>query len=642
MAKKSARPARPTRSAVAVDLVGTGEHSGTSRKPIHFPVASSDRRITAFFLIMVLLIAYAAATAVRVQVVEADDLARAAAEQLTQTQVLPADRGLILDRNGQHLAETQPAFLVAADPTFIATNGVIDPGQMTDEDRQKAEQASGEIAKILVRHLGGKAADYLDAITRTTNPDGSPNRYVMLKRHVAADDYQQMADELADQGWDGGIYSLDDPVRYYPNGSLAANVLGFVNADGEGASGLEYSENELLTGVNGTQSFQSATYGRIPLGDTTLVEPVDGATFQLTIDVEMQWMAETELVNTLARHNAASGTVVIMAVQTGEILALANAPSFDSNHPGDANVEDLGNRAVTDSYEPGSVQKVLTFAALLDSGTITPDTPVDVNDSIESGGGQIRDAWPHGTMYMTARGVLARSSNVGTVTLARQIPKQTLVNYLSSFGLGSATAIQLPGEPDGTLGFLPGGDMADYALDQVSFGQGLSVTAIQEAAAVAAVTNGGVYHQPTIIRQVTLADGEDVAQQDLVSRRVISQQASADVLNMMEASVASPQMTTADSTMIPGYRMAGKSGTAQKIGEFGNYDGGYIASYVAIAPVENPQILVYVVIDEPTNGYYGGQVAFPAARELMIQALPRYGIAPRDDIPEYSDPLDYV
>lgn len=616
------------------------------RKPSRFAIASADRRITVFFLAMALLLVYSAANAVRIQVISADALAQEAADSLEYVQPLPADRGLILDRNGQHLAETQPAFMVVADPMDILTNGVIDPGKMTDEDRAKAERAPEEIANILVRYLGGSTTDYLEKLQQATRPDGTPNRYQVLKRKVAADDYRQLSLELADAGW-RGIYAVDDPVRYYPNGQLAANVLGYIgyvgdNPNPQGAAGLEFSENELLTGTDGSQTYQVAAYGRIPLGDSTVVEPVDGASFQLTIDAEMQWMAETQLANTLARHQAASGSIVVMAVQTGEVLAMATAPGFDPNQPDSADPANLGNRAVTDGFEPGSVQKVLTFAALLDSGTITPETQVEVPDSIESGGGLIRDAWTHGTMQMRARGVLARSSNVGTISLTRQLPKQTLVNYLSSFGLGSPTGIELPGETEEGMGYLPDADMADYALDQISFGQGLSVTALQQAAAVAAVTNGGIYHQPTIIHSVTTAEGEPIETEDRISRRVISEQASADLLNMMEASVASPEMADSDTTMIPGYRMAGKSGTAQKIGEFGNYDGGYLASYVAVAPVENPQILVYVAIDEPTNGYYGGQVALPAAQELMIQALPRYGIAPSDSIPEYTDPLDYA
>lgn len=609
-------------------------------QPFSLPIAPSGKRITTFFMISVFAITIASGRAILLQGIDASANAQAAAEQLTRTQVLKAERGLILDRNGQRLAETQPAFMVIADPYAISTNGK-DATSMSEEEKEEAERAPEEIAKILVRYLGGSTSDYLPKLTAKRNDDGSPNMYEVLKRKVAADLYQKMSDELKAGGW-YGIYAQDDPVRYYPNGQLAASVIGYVNFEGDGAGGLEYWENEQLKGTDGTQSYQVSPYGQIPLGDTTFVEPVNGSTFQTTIDAELQWMAETELAHVVETYDATSATAVVMAVNTGEILALANVPSFDPNDIANADEANLGNRAVTDAYEPGSVQKVLTMAALVDQGLVTADTAVEVPGSIDSGGAKINDAWDHGTLYLTARGVLAQSSNVGTVLMARQSDKQVFSDYLRSFGLGQATGIQLPGESLEGMGWVPDGTMADYTLDQISFGQGLSVTAVQEAAAIAAVTNGGIYHQPTILASATTSSGESIPIEQAEPRRVVQESTSQAVLNMMEASVASSEMTTADAKTIPGYRMAGKSGTAQKIGATGNYDGGYTGSYVAVAPVDNPQILVYVVVDEPKKGgYYGGIVAFPAASELMQQALPRYGVEPSSYVPEYTDPLTY-
>ena len=625
-----------SRSAAASPRV-QGGRGGYRRRGV--PIAPFDRRVTIFFVVMAFVISLASGRALLLQGIDAEANAQAAAEQLERSQLLPADRGVILDRNGQVLAETQPAFQVIADPWSISTNG-LDPRTMTDEEKAKAEQAPTEIAQILVRYLGGSVDDYLPRLTNSTRPDGTPNQYELLKRKVSAALYQQMAGDLRAGGW-YGIYPQTDPVRYYPNGTLASNVIGFVNFEGEGAGGLEYGQNAQLAGVDGKQTYQASRYGQIPLGDTTLVEPVNGATYQLTLDAELQWMAESELAAAVAKANAKSGTAIIMAVDTGEVLAMATVPTFDSNDPASADPENLGNRAITDAYEPGSVQKVLTMAALLDAGLITPETKVEVPESILSGDKPIRDAWVHGTLYMTARGVLAQSSNVGTVELSRLMDKATLSNYLASFGLGRSTGIELPGESGGTMGILPGPDMPDYTRDQISFGQGLSLTALQQAAAVAAVVNGGVYHQPTIIASATTAAGDQVPFERAEPHRVISEEASAALVNMMEASVASPEMGTVDAKTIPGYRMAGKSGTAQKAGKYGNYDGGYTGAYVAVAPAEDPQILVYVVIDEPTNGYYGGVVAFPSARELMMLTLPRYGIPPSAHVPEYTDPLSY-
>ncbi len=642
----SAGRPRPGQSPASRPRSGSGRPRGTSqssrstrRSSAGLPIASTSKRITVFFVFVAVMISLASGRALLLQGIDASANAQAAAAQLSQSQVLKADRGVIYDRNGEVLAETQPAFSVIADPYSVSTNGA-DPDHMTTDQRTKAEQAPAAIAEILARYLGGSKDDYLKQLSRTRNADGGPNQYELVARKVSAAVYQLMADELNQGGW-YGIYSAPDPVRYYPNGTLASNVLGFVNYDDEGAAGLEYGQNEQLSGVDGKQTYQSSRYGTIPLGDSTLIEPVNGATYTLTIDSELQWMAQTTLANAVSSAQAKSGTVIIQAVQTGEILAMATAPSFDSNNPGAADADDLGNRIVTDAYEPGSVQKVLTMAALLDAGLITPETKVDVPSEILSGDAPIRDAWAHGTLNLTARGVLAQSSNIGTVELARQMDKARLSQYLSSFGLGTSTGIELPGETGGALGILPATDMADYTRDQISFGQGLSVTALQEASAISAIVNGGVYHQPTVIASATTASGDAIGFDRADPRRVISEEASAQVVNMMEASVASPEMTTADSQVIDGYRMAGKSGTAQKADQYGNYGGGYTGSYVAVAPAENPQILVYVVIDEPANGYYGGTVAFPTARQLMMQALPRYGIAPSAHVPAFTDPLTY-
>ncbi len=443
------RPPHPT--GPQVNPMSRPTTGGRARPEL--PIASTDRRITIFFVLMAMVFSIAAGRALLLQGIDAPANAQAAAQQLTRTQELKADRGVILDRNGQVLAETQPAFQVIADPWSISSNG-YDPDHMTAEQEAKAAQAPEAIAGILAAYLGGSKSDYLKRLSEPRNADGSPNQYELIERKVSAALYQQMANELKNGGW-YGIYPASDPVRYYPNGTLASNVLGFVNYDDEGAAGLEYLYNAQLSGIDGKQTYQSSPYGPIPLGDSTLVEPVDGTTFQLTIDAELQWMAQTELANAVAKANAKSGTAIIMAVQTGEVLALATVPTFDSNNPGDADPDNLGNRAITDAYEPGSVQKVLTMAALLDAGLISGDTTVEVPGQIMSGGAFINDAWSHGSLYLTARGVLAKSSNVGTVQLTRQMDKATLSNYLASFGLGSSTGIELPGETGGRWASCP-------------------------------------------------------------------------------------------------------------------------------------------------------------------------------------------
>jgi cell division protein FtsI (penicillin-binding protein 3) len=328
-----------------------------------------------------------------------------------------------------------------------------------------------------------------------------------------------------------------------------------------------------------------------------------------------------------------------MNVKTGEVLSMATVPTYDENDFGAATPAQRRDRAITDAYEPGSVQKVLTMAALIDSGTITPETQVEVPASIMSGGAPITDAWEHGTIYLTARGVLAESSNIGTVLLTRQMDQATLVDYWKAFGLGQPTGVELPGEDPAGMGDVPSADMPGYQRDRAAFGQSISVTALQEASAIAGIVNGGLYNQPTIISSITDGQGNPVPVTHPAPRQVVSPQTSAAVLNMMEATIEAPDYVA--SRAIPGYEMAGKSGTAQRVDPTTGGYSGYTASFLLVAPVSDPQILVYVVLDNPVNGHGGSTVALPPAKDIMQVALQRYGIPPSTDIPTYTDPLTW-
>lgn len=599
-------------------------------------LASSARRINVFIVLFAMAISVLVWRAVSIQGIDASANAQAAAEKLTQTRIIKAQRGELTDRNGVVLAQSQPAFSVIADPTSISTNG-FNPDSMTEEQKQKAAQAPEAITNILISYLGGKKDDYLPKLTELTNEDGTPNRYVVIKRKVAADIYRQMAEKLEEGKW-YGIYSVDDPVRYYPNGNLASSVIGYTNFEGEGALGLEGSLNKELAGTDGKQTFQRAAYGTIPLGQNTIQHAHDGTDYQLTLDADLQLFTQQQLDKSVEKYEAIGGSAIVMASKTGEVLAMANTPSFDPNNPGESDPSHLANKAVSDVYEPGSVQKVLTAAALFDSGLVDPDTTVQVPSRIESGGGFITDSWSHGPQQMTARGIVAQSSNIGTVQLARLMDSQKLSGYLHSFGFGSPTGIEVSGEQP-QMGIVPDGDMADYTHDQIAFGQGLSVSALQMTAALAAVSNGGVYHQPTLLKGAKDADGNKVEIARAEPRRVISEKASEQVLDVMEAEVASPEIFNSDKKKILGYRIGGKSGTAQKAGEGGGYDGTYIGSYGMVAPIEDPEFVVYVMVDRPRKGIFGEAVAFPVTQNIMQYLLPRYGVLPLDQVPEYSRPL---
>jgi cell division protein FtsI (penicillin-binding protein 3) len=596
-------------------------------------LGNSQIRIRAFMVAMGVLISVAAGETVLIQGIDSDGYAQAAAAQMASgTRELAAMRGKITDRNGVVLAQTLSAVKLVADPYGIALQGVLNR-ELTAKEKEKAAQAPQAIAEILVKHLGGAVSDYLPHLTMVTRDNGSRNQYQVIAYNVPSYTYQRIKADLSAGDW-YGISSEDTPIRAYPDGALAANVVGFTGGDlGEGLAGIEQSQQYRLEGVPGKESYESSTYGRIPLGDSMLIPAVDGEDIALTIDAELQYAANQELAAAMASSGATTGTAIVMNVKTGEVLAMANAPTFDSNTFATSSPEDLGNRAVMATYEPGSVQKVVTMAALADAGLITGDTLIQLTASdskhgLESGEDLITDSWDHGVITLSARGVLAYSSNIGTALLARQLDKATLLDYYRSFGLGSPTGIELPGEGNSTLGHVPDNDVAIYDRDRMTFGQAISVTALQEAAAIAGIVNGGVYVAPTII----------VDDEPQEARRIISAEASSIVLDMMEAVVASPQYI--GTRGIPGYRVAGKSGTAQRVDPRTGTYSGYTASFIMVAPVEDPQILVYVVLDNPTQGSHeGGVVALPATKGIMTYALGRYGIPARNDIPAYTGRL---
>lgn len=569
---------------------------------------STSTRINVLVVVMALVVLTSALRLVQIQGLDPQAYADQANTLVKRSQPLPAVRGTITDRNGQVLAESSPAVDITADPSVTAEH-------------------ADAIAEILAHHLGGVPEDYLEPLTRPET------RYAMIKRQVPANTYDLIRAELAQAGdedrYAGGIWTSTNSIRNYPAGTVASNLVGVLKQDDDGvyrtgAYGFEYARNESLAGVDGTEIYQASPAGtKIPLGANEITPAQDGTNYQLTIDSELQWAAEQSLRKVVDESKAKSGYAIVMNVRTGEVLAMANYPSFDASDLKNARAENMNNKAISDSLEPGSVQKVLTFAALADAGYITPDTQVFVPGELESADLTITDSSPHGDLRLTASGVLAQSSNIGTVLLARQMPKHDLVAHLENFGLGSQTGIELPAEASG---WSPPSDMPDYSRDQVSFGQGLSTTGIQLAAAVAGILNDGIYNSPTVVRSATDADGDPVTLERPVPRRIISEQASAMVTEMMEA-VTGPG-GTGRGTALAGYRSLGKTATAERYDETTGKYAGYTAGYIGAAPAEDPQILTYVVVDNPANGRYGSVVAGPAYKEIMEYALPRYGVAP--------------
>lgn len=596
------------------------------RRKLRIPVASSGKRIRIFAVLLSAVMVMSAVRALQLQAFDPAAYAAQAESQMKHTIPLAAKRGDLVDRNGVVLAQSQPAVKVVADSEMIKVNGADPRYELTAKQREKAAQAPRAIAELLVKHLGGRLEAYLPELTV------AGSKYNVIARRVPAYTFEQLQADLRQGGW-YGIYSEADPIRTYPAGTVASNVVGYLNAEGVG-SGLEYALDKQLSGTPGTQTFDAARWGRIPLGTNVLTPAVDGTSYRLTIDSELQLMAEQALATGVKKAGASTGTAVVMNVKTGEVLAMANVPTFDANDPGSAKTADLGNRAVTDVYEPGSVQKVLTMAALTDSGVATPETKLVVPGQIRSGNGVIRDAWSHGTLHLNARGMVSKSSNVAAVQLGRQLDKATFHKYLTRFGLGSPTGIGLPGEASGSV---PGPDMADYTRDQIAFGSGLSVTAVQMAAAVSGIVNGGLYHPPTVLASATDAGGEQVPIARPEPRQVISKEASQMVLDSMESVIT---VGGAQQMAIPGFRTAGKTGTATRYDPGCRCYNGYTASFVGVAPAEDPQVLVYVVVDQPTKGHFGSEVAGPIYKEIMQVALGRYGVLP-STTPPNTKPIEY-
>ncbi len=589
--------------------------------------------------LMILLIGFAVvalALALRCVYVQGLDLTGKAGQALSlQPQPLPADRGTITDRNGEILAQSEPAINITADPTIVATNGLAEP--LSRASQLRAQAGPGIIAGILEAHLGGDFQTYYDALTATTRPDGTANHYSMLAQTVVSYTEQKIIDRVNALGY-VGLYEKQAPIRDYPGGTVGSNVVGYMTYNDDlakqdkypwvGGGGLEQSLNSSLAGVDGQKLYQWSPYGDIPSGASVVEEPKEGTSYQLTLDLPLQYMQDQRLAQAVQQSGAANGKAITMSVKTGQILAMSNYPTFDPNDLAGQSNDNLGNRAVTDAYEPGSVEKLLTVSALVDQGLADAGTRVVVPGGIASGDSIIGDAWSHGTLQLTTAGIIGRSSNIGAVELSRKMSKESLVSYLHSFGLGSTTGIGLPGEESG---YVPDETMSNQTRDNMAFGQGLSVTAIQEAAAVNAIANGGVYISPTIIQSATGADGQAVAVPQATSHRVISQETSTQMLQMMESVVA----LNPGAFDIEGYRTAAKSGTAEAADPVsGGYNGhNWVMSYLGVAPAEDPAILTYVVLDHPQVTGTGTSLAAPVVRDVMSVALPRYGVLPSTTSP---------
>lgn len=551
------------------------------------------RRLQVALVLLLLVVTAFGLRLVQLQGLDAPAYASAAAKQRARTLVLPALRGQILDASGNPLAVTVDGRAVYADP-----RQVLDP--------------AGEAAS-LAPLLGVGAADLQARLSRT-------GAFVYLARGLTP-----QAGAAVSARKLPGIGLMPEPRRIYPNGPLASNVIGFVGADGRGLSGLEYARDKLLAGRPGEITEQIGREGgSIPSARRTERSAVPGGDLVLTLDRDIQWQAQQAIAAQVKKTGAESGTVVVMDPRSGQLLALATAPGFDPARIKDVNAADLGDRPASDVYEPGSTNKVITFAAGLQTRAITPMTPVTVPPTLRLVGKTFRDAEKHGVLRLTAAGVLAKSSNLGTILVSQRVGAQRLYSFMRAFGFGEPTGIGLPGESSGILP--PVAEWSGSQRYTIPFGQGVSVTALQVASVYATVANNGVRVAPRIVKGTVDASGRFTAAQAAPSRRVISTGVAQQLRTMLEA--VTTNEGTAPAARVPGYRVAGKTGTSQRVDPRCDCYRGYTASFVGFAPADNPQLLVEVVLQAPRRGHFGGLVAAPVFHDVMSFALQSRRVAP--------------
>ncbi|MDQ6650444.1 MAG: penicillin-binding protein 2 [Actinomycetota bacterium] len=542
---------------------------------------------------MLAVLAVVAGRLVQLQGFDATAYAAQAEKQRLRTVALPAARGEITDRNGSALALTVDARAVYANPRLVVDAGTT----------------AAALAPLL--------HEPVDVLVKKLGRNGG---FVYLARGLdVAVGHQVSALKLP------GVGTAAEFRRVHPGKDLGANVVGFTGTENHGLAGVELAYDKLLAGRDGTQTTEVDHAGRvIPSGAHREQEAVPGRSVSLTIDRDMQWMAQQTLVAKVAETRAKGGTVVVLDPRTGELLALATAPTLDADDPGKAPAEARGNPAVSEVYEPGSVNKVITAAAALDAGVVTPDSAVTVPPQLKVADKMFTDAEAHGTEQLTFTGVLAKSSNIGTIEVAQRLGKAALYDYLTRFGLGAPTGTGFPGE---SAGILP--KPADWSGSQagtIPIGQGVSVTSLQVASVFGTIANGGVRVAPRLVKSTTDAAGAPVPAPAPVTTTVVSPATASQLTTMMEAVTSNEG--TAPEARIDGYRVAGKTGTAKRVDSACSCYRGYTASFVGFAPADAPQLVVEVVLQDPQTEVFGGAVAAPVFHDVMAFALMSRGIAP--------------
>ncbi|MFC8507054.1 peptidoglycan D,D-transpeptidase FtsI family protein [Streptomyces sp. NPDC057411] len=626
-----ARPARPRPAASGRPAPRPAQARRPAARPPARPrtirLGSPKPRLRLVSLGLTLVMLVFVVRLLQVQAVDASAYAAKAEKHRYQEYTLSADRGEITDRSGVALAASVDAYDITADPKLFTP------------EESKVQDAPEQAAALLAPILGKEPAELAKKL-RTPR-----SRYTLLARKQTPQVWNQIKDlkkvyeqkaKPAEGGNGinllGGILSEPSTKRVYPNGELAAGILGYVNAEGRGAGGVESMLDKDLAGKDGKIRYAQSGGRRVPTAGSQGTPAVPGSDIELTIDRDIQWAAQQAITDQVRKSKADRGYVVVQDTRTGEVLAMANAPGFDPNDLSQANATAMGNAALQDAYEPGSTAKVMSMAAVLEEGVATPGTRVTVPNRLHRGDRLFGDDIDHETWYLTLNGVLAKSSNIGTILATGQLGKdqaeanRVLYGYLRKFGVGSPTGLDFPGETPGILA-----KPEDWSTSQqytIPFGQGLSLSAMQASSVYQTIANGGVRIEPTLVRGTKGPDGRFTPAPAPKESRVVSEKTAKTLAQMLE-SVVDDEEGTGNKAAIPGYRVAGKTGTANRVDpELGRYKG-YTASFAGFAPADEPRIAVYCAIQNPTKGsYFGGQICGPIYKKVMEFALKTLHVAP--------------
>jgi cell division protein FtsI (penicillin-binding protein 3) len=544
---------------------------------------------------------------IRVQLISANSYRAKAVNEMESTRTIQAPRGEITDVNGVAFARSVSAISI-----------VVDQTQITDPAR---------VANFVAPIIGVPVQQVQQSITGTRKysmvlKNGKPATWDKLV--AAIDGYNKVLDSQHFDQRIIGFFPERSYIREYPSGELISSLVGFVRADGIGASGLESGMNSVLTGVDGKYSYSRGNGAEIPGSQNTIIPAKSGNSIRLTINRDVQWIAAQAIADAVKSSGASNGTVIVMDPATGAIVAHATAPTFDPNNTKNVSLAQMSNPSVQDVYEPGSTGKVMTMAAALEEKTITPTTVFTVPYMIKRGGSPFHDHEHHPTQQLTTTGILAVSSNTGTIQVGETLSNDTLFKYLTKFGIGSKTGSGLPGESAGILH--PVSQWSGTTAPTVAFGQGYSVTAMQATSVFATIANGGVRVSPTVIAGTSDASGHFTPTSTGTTTRVISEDTAAKLRLMMESVVS--VNGTAPSAAIPGYRVAGKTGTAMRVDPNTHKYSGYTASFIGFAPADRPRYVISVTIQNPHNGHFGGALGGPVFKKVMTFVLQSEHVAP--------------